>query len=257
MNETTTMTHFGRRATLQSLELENLLLNGFTGSNRLLGAAFPLLQLFVYLKNHLNDTHPADLQNVIMTEINLFANQAKSLQCPPQLILAAQYCLCTALDEAILLTPWGSQSGWAQQSLLSTIHHETWGGERFFIILEKMALDPKKNLPLLELLYLLLALGFEGKYYNEDRMLREELKHRLYQLIAVYHPEISLHLSPSINREEKTFSPKTKELSPKKFFTIVLGAILSVGLLFNIALYFKAKPFLQALDDIQISIGNP
>jgi len=250
MNETSTMTAFGRQSAFQALAAENHLLNRFNGHNRLLAAAFPLIQLFTYLRNHQNDFVTAELQNVIIAEINLFANQAKAFQCPPQLILAAQYCLCTALDEAILLTPWGSQSGWAQQSLLSLIHHETWGGERFFIILEKMAVDPKKNLPLLELLYLLLALGFEGKFYSEDRMLKEELQHRLYQLISTYQAESSLHLSPSIYQDEKPLSAHTKGISHKKFFMNIFGVILGIGILLNIALYFKAKPFLQELSNI-------
>jgi len=72
--------------------------------------------------------------------------------------------LCTVLDEAVLNTPWGNNSGWAQQSLLSLFHKEVSGGERFFDLLKSLAQNPAKNRNLLELMYLCLALGFEGRY---------------------------------------------------------------------------------------------
>jgi type IV/VI secretion system ImpK/VasF family protein len=214
----------------------------------LLEAASPLILLFIQLKNTEKIIDVNHLRKNIVNEINTFTNEAKAAHCSHQLILAAQYCLCTALDEVILLTPWGPQSGWAQQSLLSLLHRETWGGERFFMILEKMAEETKKNLPLLELLYLLLSLGFEGKYYNEEKMRRSELQYRLYRLIINYYPDVNINLSPS----ENIFKTKPKKYF-LKFFSGVLGALLSMGLIFNTLLYWKAKPFLQALTDINIS----
>lgn len=223
-------------------------------ANLLVAAASTLLLLFIHLRNT-STAMTIDinrLRKIIVAEINVFANQAKASQCSPHLILAARYCLCAALDEAILLTPWGSQSGWTQQSLLSLIHRETWGGERFFIILEKMAADPQKNLSLLELLYFLLSLGFEGKYYKEDRMLREELQHRLYKLIIYYHPEVTQKLSPSLENLTINKCQKIKKLNHLKFWGGVLGIFFSIGIMFNIMLYWKAKPFLQDLKDISM-----
>lgn len=226
---------------------------GINTVNPLLEAASPLILLFIQLRYTQTVADVNQLRKNIVTEINIFANQAKASYCSPHLILAARYCLCTAFDEAILLTSWGSQSGWAQQSLLSLIHRETWGGERFFIILEKMAAEPKKNLLILELLYLLLSLGFEGKYYNEDRMLRDELLHRLYQLISHYHADEGKDLSPGLEILKKDQLKKIKKFSCLSFFSGILGALLSVGLIFNIMLFWKAKPFLQDLKDISMA----
>jgi type VI secretion system protein ImpK len=230
-----------------SVEENNDLLNGFNTENSLLVAAFPLIKIFMHLKFVKGEVNLRLFQKRIIEEIKLFTKRAKTMHCQPQLILAANYCLCTALDEAILMTTWGAASGWAQQSLLSVIHHETWGGERFFIILEKMAEEPKKNLILLELLYLLLALGFEGKYYNEERMLREDLQNRLYKLISFYRPEFSPSLTPDAYLEKKV---PLKSISNKRFFLIILSALLIMGIFFNVILYFKSKPFLQELNDL-------
>lgn len=50
---------------------------------------------------------------------------------PYEVIIGARYCLCTALDEAAALTPWGNNSVWSGSGLLVTFHNETWGGEKF------------------------------------------------------------------------------------------------------------------------------
>ena len=68
------------------------------------------------------------------------------------------------LDEAVLSTPWGAQSEWAQQTLLVALHREAWGGEKFFEMLDKISRDPERHIDLMELQYLCIALGFAGKY---------------------------------------------------------------------------------------------
>jgi type VI secretion system protein ImpK len=168
-----------------------------SGINALVTAAMPLLLLLIRIKNleHCDDS--LALRNQAMREINQFEEHAKQFGCTPRTILASRYCLCTALDEFALATEWGANGIWAQQSLLSLVHKETWGGERFFIILEKMAEDEKENIDFLELLYMILSLGFEGKYYNQDRMVREEIRHRLFRLIQNRRAAPQETLSPS------------------------------------------------------------
>uniref|UniRef100_UPI0018EB1BB2 type IVB secretion system protein IcmH/DotU n=1 Tax=Dyella sp. ASV21 TaxID=2795114 RepID=UPI0018EB1BB2 len=50
------------------------------------------------------------------------------------------------------------------RSLLSVHHNETWGGEKFFTVLSRMMMDPKKYRDVLEFKYVCLCLGFKGKY---------------------------------------------------------------------------------------------
>ena len=69
-----------------------------------------------------------------------------------------------ALDEAVLSTPWGAQSEWAQHPLLVALHREAWGGEKFFEMLDRISQDPARYIDLMELQYLCLAFGFAGKY---------------------------------------------------------------------------------------------
>ena len=84
-------------------------------------------------------------------------------------MVAARYVLCAALDEAVLSTPWGAQSEWAQHPLLVTLHREAWGGEKFFDMLERISTDFARHIDLIELQYLVLAFGFTGKYHVMER----------------------------------------------------------------------------------------
>jgi type VI secretion system protein ImpK len=73
------------------------------------------------------------------------------------------------IDEAVVTTAWGSRSDWSRTSLLSRFHNETFGGEKFFLLLERLSRDPVKHVAMLELMYLCLSMGFEGKYRVMER----------------------------------------------------------------------------------------
>lgn len=53
---------------------------------------------------------------------------------------------------------------WSAHSLLNQFHGETWGGEKVFVILDRVKADPGKYLALIKLIALCLAFGFEGRY---------------------------------------------------------------------------------------------
>src|SRR6185437_12153314 len=102
---------------------------------------------------------PADFESLrrqAIQEIRGFEERARRAEVPAEDILAARYALCTAIDEAVLNTPWGAQSDWSGHSLLVTFHREAAGGEKFFQILDRVSKEPQRYLALLELLYVCL-----------------------------------------------------------------------------------------------------
>jgi len=139
------------------------------GLNPLVQAASPLLLLAGQIRDSLNPMDVAGLRRHTLDEIHAFEEQARSAGVPNGTILAARYTLCAGLDEAVLSTPWGSQSEWAQHPLLVALHREAWGGEKFFEMVERMSREPGRHIDLLELQYLLIAFGFEGKYHVQER----------------------------------------------------------------------------------------
>lgn len=135
-----------------------------SGINPLENAASRLLSILVTIKNASSHPAPDQLRNRIAIEIETFREKAKHLVNDPKQLTMASYVLCTALDEAAFNTPWGHNSGWPQNSLLSTFHGEVKGGERFFELLKRLGASPKENIDLLELMYVVLSLGYEGTY---------------------------------------------------------------------------------------------
>ncbi len=98
----------------------------------------------------------------------------------------AHYALCASLDDVVLNTPWGSSGGWAARSLVSTFHQEVRSGERFFDLLAQLRQNPGTFLPVLELMYLCLSLGFQGRYRLSPRGPGEldRLREDLYTIIV-------------------------------------------------------------------------
>ena len=209
--------------------------------NPFINSANPLLTLMVQIK-HCDS--PPDIEKTreqIINEIKLFQQKLHRLNYPERVIMAARYCICTAIDESILSTAWGTQTLWVQHSLLALFHQETWGGARFYVILENMAKEPRQNLALLEFLYLILSLGFEGQYYGDKTIMREEIRNRLLHHIRQSRGKVAKRLS--VHTEDHTLfiksQQKKKSIKWLGLTTLVLLGVLNIG--FNIALKIHAK----------------
>lgn len=166
--------------------------------NPLEHAASGLLALLTRLSTFPDQVDTANLHELMSTEIHQFQKQALSDGIDQKTVYSARYVLCTAIDEAVLNTPWGSDSGWAQKSLLSSFHQEVSGGERFFTMLKELAEIPTRNRELLELMYLCLSLGFEGRYRvakgGKDKLL--SIREWLYQQLDKVREPVEHTLSP-------------------------------------------------------------
>lgn len=135
-----------------------------SGLNPLIAAANPLLRLVPQLAASTEHADPAALREQLVAALRRFEERARGLGVESARIRGATYVLATTLDETIASTPWGGSGVWAKQSLLVLFHNEAWGGEKFFQLLSRLAEDVHGNRDLLELQYVCLALGFEGRY---------------------------------------------------------------------------------------------
>jgi len=142
------------------VELQRLV----AGLNPLLGAASVLLGLVPQLRATTTHDDPAGLRKQLLEWMAQFESVAAANGVPRPKITAARYVLCTFIDEVILQTPWGAGSGWNERNLLHEFHEERWGGEKAFQLLERLGQDAATNADLLELFYVCLQLGFEGRY---------------------------------------------------------------------------------------------
>jgi type VI secretion system protein ImpK len=155
------------------------------GLNPLVQAASPILLLTGQLRGTISAMDVSGLRRHALEEIRRFEDQARASGVRNEIVLAARYALCAGLDEAVLSTPWGAQSEWAQHPLLVALHREAWGGEKFFEMLDRISVDPARHIDLMELQYLGLALGFTGKYQmlNRGHEQLADLQQDLYRKI--------------------------------------------------------------------------
>ena len=206
--------------------------------NVLLSAAAPLLALASELRENVSHPDPAGLFAHVSREINTFEGIARRAGATPEMVLASRYVLCTLLDEIVLSTPWGNQSGWSSRTLLVTFHNEGWGGEKFFVILDRILQEPHKNIDLLELQYACLALGFEGKMRVRDggRNELDRVQSNLYAAIRSVRGDFETELSPNWRGVRDQRSPLARYVPLWVVASVALGllGVIYFGLLLSL-----------------------
>lgn len=153
--------------------------------NPLVAAASPLLSAAPRIRSMAQHPNPAGLKDALADGIRKFEAQARAEGLPNEQVIAGRYILCTLLDESAASTPWGGSGVWANQSLLVQFHNETWGGEKIFQLMSKLAENVAANRNLLELLYVVLSFGFEGRYRvaNDGKAQLDSIRTRLSQML--------------------------------------------------------------------------
>ncbi|MQU58823.1 DotU family type IV/VI secretion system protein [Pseudomonas helleri] len=166
--------------------------------NPLVAAASEVLSFVVHIKHSTSPDTLVGLHGQLTAAIKAFEANALCRGVDSQHMMKARYVLCTVVDEAVVTTRWGKESEWSQQSLLSSFHNETFGGEKVFQVLDQLCKDPVYNLSLLELIYLCLALGFEGKFRVIERGIHEldGIRDALYRQIRHLRGDVARELSP-------------------------------------------------------------
>ncbi|CAJ0893448.1 Outer membrane protein A [Ralstonia sp. LMG 32965] len=169
--------------------------------NPLLSAARPLLRALADMPSELRIDQAGLLKTVLVQELHDFQTVCERAGLRAEHILAARYCVCTALDEAALSAPWGSRSNWASESLLIKLHGEHEGGEKVFHVLGRLVNNPEEHIDVIEVIYYLLALGFQGRYGNMTDGDRQHLaiRQRLYDLIRKHRGAVPRELASNLN----------------------------------------------------------
>ncbi len=123
----------------------------------------------------------------LIARVRTFQQQALACGIESRIVLRARYALCTLLDEIIASSEW-ARGAWSRHSLLMTFHQEAEGGEGFFANLDAAQLKPVEHLALLELMYLCLALGLEGRYriQREGRSILALKRAQLYETLRLH-----------------------------------------------------------------------
>jgi type VI secretion system protein ImpK len=165
----------------------------------IVAAAAPLLTLMSGLRNLLTVPDATSLRERALAEVRRYEQALREAKLPLEQIRTGHYAICASLDDIVQNTPWGTRGPWADASLVSTFHQEVRSGERFFELLSRLCQNAGKFLPVIELMYLCMALGMQGRYRLSPRgpaeldRVREETYLIILRQRGAAEPALSLH----------------------------------------------------------------
>ncbi|WP_409278006.1 type IVB secretion system protein IcmH/DotU [Pseudomonas defluvii] len=194
-----------------------------------------------------------DLRAHLVTQMRTFHRKALEDRVPVSLVERAQYAMCTLLDETISSAEWG-RGEWSKHSLLMIFHGQTSGGDGFFGYLDAAELKPEENLPLLEVMYLCLALGLEGRYriQSEGRAALALRRNHLFETIRMQRGYL-----PTVSPDEQVRGWRHDYFSRRRYVWWGCGALL-VMLAAGLAYHLENRSYqtlvrLQALEQAPLN----
>lgn len=200
--------------------------------NPLLEAARPLLRALADMPKALDHERVEQLRGLLEQEVRAFQKLCDQASIRRDHMLGARYCLCTAIDEAAMQTAWGKNSRsnnvdkhgaagsdtarrnataarpasdipdagveWVTRGLATIFHEDRQGGDKAYLLIGRLMSDPQEHLDLLEVIYRILSLGFEGRYRYEagGHRKHEAVRQRIYNEIMARRGVVPVALSP-------------------------------------------------------------
>jgi len=232
--------------------------------NPLLEAARPLLRALADMPGQLDPERVELLRELLEREVRTFQKLCDQASIRRDHMLGARYCLCTALDEAAMQTAWGKNSQtnstskpassgeasaqpgyaapanagtdagdtgveWITRGLATIFHEDRQGGDKVYLLVGRLMADPQEHLDLLEVIYRILSLGFEGRYRFEagGRRRHEAVRQRIYTEIMARRSVVPVALSPHWQSDVK--SRRASFYDFPVWITVVLLSIILLG----------------------------
>lgn len=175
-----------------------MLLDEAVGLNPLIEAAAPILALVSRLRTMFARDDLQALQRRLYEDFAAFDKRAERAGIRPDVRATSHYALCATVDDVAASTPWGGNNVWAGH-LARRFHTDASGGDRFYTFLERFEADPERyGGDVIELFYLCLSLGFQGRLgvLPNGATRLAEIRGRLHRLIRRRRGEVAAELSP-------------------------------------------------------------
>lgn len=210
-----------------------------TSGNPLIAAGTPLIVLANSLRGVVAHDDVTRLRRTVVEELRRFQARTRELSVSDEEARYGHYALCALIDEVVLSTPWGAKSGWGAQTLVATFHNEVVSGDRMFEVADALEARPGRSPNLLELIYVCLSFGFEGRMRLErggaSRLV--QLRDRLYAAIRNLRGSVERGLSPAWRGVDAAYRPIAREIPAWVYAAglAVLLLLLYAGFLFRLA----------------------
>ena len=147
-------------------------------------------------------------------------------------IMIIRYILATFIDELLGAVQWKGADGWLNQySVLGHYYEETYGGEKFFMLLNQFVQEPSKYMQHMKLMYVCLSLGYKGKYarLQNDNGQVEKVRQELYSHIQNYNIQ-----EEKFYKDHPVSTKKHKLTFDISYKLFILGTLLILVIIYGV-----------------------
>jgi type VI secretion system protein ImpK len=209
----------------------------FGGAKELTGLCTDLFLIVIRMREAEDLGDPAALRKLIGYFLSLFEKNCKAINIKDESIQDAKYALVALMDETVLSVPGACRDYWFSRPLQLDLFGDNIAGEEFYNKLQKLLLQTENKKDVLEVYYICLSLGFEGKYKISNPEERITILDDLGRKLRRTRIRSSSDLSPHGGRIDNGVAPKKK--SGGFLFPIWLSAVLIGGLvIFSYIIFF-------------------
>ena len=194
------------------------------GNKDLQGLCTDLFLIVIRMREAEDLGDPASLRKLISYFLDLFEKNCKAIGITADSINDAKYALVALIDETVLSVPGICRDYWFTRPLQLDMFGDNIAGEEFFNKLQKMQLETDRKKDVLEIYYICLSLGFEGKYKLFNAEERVTIMDELGRKIRRTRIRASSGLSPHGNRVDSI-----KRKSGSFLFPIWLATVFIAG----------------------------
>ncbi len=137
--------------------------------NALLNACAEALSLCVSVQRMSRPDDMHRFRQGLVNAITDLKQRIAGLDYPASVADKTCFLFCIVLDEFILNCDWNEECRWENQTLLSELFGMRDGGEQFYVVVEKALSQPNLLVDMLEVIYVLLKIGFKGQYHLQGQ----------------------------------------------------------------------------------------
>ena len=204
------------------------LLQNFKGAkNQLINLSAEVLAILTTLEMAESSPNTPEMHSYLKQSITELHGRGLKADYSPRVMEKVCYLLSAALDEEVMRTWWGQNLCWENNSLVAGMFQQRNAGEVFFVLVNQARQNLPAMLDFLELAYLLLRLGFHGRFLDKNSRALVDLTEELYQDIRELRPESRTHNLPMTVNNWVPF----KQYRVHRFVlaTLVVLVLLGVG----------------------------
>jgi type VI secretion system protein ImpK len=232
----------------------NLDLSKTMGGKRDISALCTDLFLIIIRMREAEDLgDPASLRKLIGYFLDLFEKNCAAIGMPQDSIGEAKYAIVALMDETVLSVPGACRDYWISRPMQLDYFGDNIAGQEVYEKLQKLLLQPENKKDVLEVYYLCLALGFEGKYKISNPEERAAIMDDLGRKLRRTRVRVSAELSPHGRRAETSLSKKSATF----LFPLWLSGVIAAGIVIGswFAMFFiNSSGLSNLLSSIQSSV---